>query len=79
MKHPYLQEFDSGEEVIDIASKRFQTWVGVLGPQVWKFTNQQAVGHGFQGRGHDHQTLDGFLKIDQAGSDHAQKPVMELG
>lgn len=55
--HTHIEELESGQQVVDIAAKRFEGRVGLLFPQSRDLALQNGVCHLLQLTGHHHQTL----------------------
>ena len=53
----HIEEFESGQQVIDVAAERLEGRVGFLLPQSWDLPLQDGVCHLLQLTGHHHQTL----------------------
>ena len=43
MINPVLEELESGQEVVDVASQRFEGWVGLAGPGCWDPSRHHAL------------------------------------
>ena len=69
----HLKELEPGKEVADVASQRLQVRIWLLHPQLWYFPDQETAGDLLELGVHNDETLDRFAKVDQRGSDYAEK------
>lgn len=51
---PVLEEFEASDEVVHVASKGLQGWVGPLHPHAWDLALKNTEDNFFQVSGHDH-------------------------
>ena len=68
-----LQELQPVQEVVDVTAERFEWRVRGFLPHGGLATNHQTAGYSLQVAGHDHQTFDSFLDVDQAAAYDGQQ------
>lgn len=61
---PFLHELESFDEVIDVASQRFQAWIGNFEEQIRHFVIEDTVENNLKFLTHDNEPVDGLIDID---------------
>ena len=74
----YLQKFEPGEEIGDVASQRLQVGIGALHPHIRYFPDDETARQSFQIAVHDHQTPDRLSQVDQRHSNDSQQTANVL-
>lgn len=72
---PVLHEGNPLVVVFEPASEWLERWIRHLVPQFWNLVAKHAVEHELQLSTHDHQTLDGFLKLHERAPHCARESV----
>ena len=70
----HVQEFESGEEIGDVAAQGFEAWVRAHSPLLWHPAHQKTASDGLQLCIHHHQTLNGFQQVLNAHADCCTQP-----
>ena len=65
--NPFLHELQPFNQIVDIASERFEAGVRHFEEQIWNLVVEETVENDLELLAHHHEAVDSFVHVDQVG------------